>query len=118
MARRGRPKSSVEGAEKAVAVLRALQQENSLSDAQLGRLVGVRQSSVYRALNRCPPAWTPTLRKLNDYAEINAKNLHADEPKERIGRAAAEAWDGTDAGLVRLLRLLGTLTDFVNRRSE
>lgn len=108
-----RPISPTEGALEAVQSVRRFKRRFALSDAALGRLVQADQSSVHRALNRPRPVWTPTLRKLWDYAKT-AGSIR-DEPRRQgrkaIAQAFDDAWDGTAEGLDRLLRLLAIISE-------
>lgn len=92
-----------------------------MSEADLGRIVGIDQSSVSRALSREPPAWTPSLRKLAEYVNNqDAAGSEAISPgaaRDVLGRAALPAWDGTVRGLARLVRLLEALRELGPERS-
>lgn len=106
----------MDGAQEAVRRVRSLQKHLNLSDEALATRVGINQSSVSRALTRKPPAWTPSLHKLWRYAENHEAQDQGAEKEvvatETLGRAALEAWDGTQEGLDRLVRLLAVLREF------
>ena len=88
---------------------------NALTESALAQLVGINQSSVSRALNRDPPTWTPSLRRIFSYAEnlpSEAVTVDNEVAREALARAAAGAWDGTSKGLHSLLRLLSVLREF------
>ncbi|WP_141688123.1 helix-turn-helix domain-containing protein [Bradyrhizobium paxllaeri] len=95
-----------------------LKKKLNLHDTKLAELVGVDQSSVHRALNRKPPRLTPTLEKLCNYAKkrlsVDGSQL-ADNGKEQLAKAVAGVWDGSPAGLNKLLTLLRDLGDLVTR---
>ena len=118
----GRPRSRIEGAREAVEAIRALQGRLNLTDEALATRVGVDQSSVSRALNREPPAWTPSLHKLWNYVETQMRSDGTggaeSSPLEMLSRAAFEAWDGTPDGLDRLVRLLAILRELRGRRTR
>jgi hypothetical protein len=85
-----------------------------LSDDALGQAAGVHQSSVSRALGRKPPTFTPSLRKLCNYAENVIAPLEVTTDFEaaarsRLSESVADAWDGTPAGLNGLLAVLKAL---------
>ena len=88
-----------------------MQSQFRITDQALARSVGISQSNVSRALNRRPAAWTPSLHKLYIYAiNISQRGGPVDFEtygKETLARAGMEAWDGTQEGLDRLVRLLG-----------
>src|SRR3954463_14718351 len=67
--RQGRPPSPTEGAREAVDAIRSIQQRLALTEKALADRAGIDQSSVSRALNREPPAWTPSLQKIWHYAK-------------------------------------------------
>lgn len=113
--KRGRPTSPSEGAEKAVALIRALQNERQWTDRRLALAAGMQQSSVHRALGRKPPKLTPSLKQLCNYAE---NELSVDQPafgvlaRSRLGEEAVAAWDGTPEGLDKLLGILKLLGEY------
>lgn len=114
----GRPLSTEEGAVEAVAYVRSLQNKLEIKDSALGRLVGVNQSSVHRALSRKPPRLTPTLVKLCNYAKKRLSvddAQQADSGKEQLAKAVAGVWDGSPEGLNKLLTFLRDLGHLVSR---
>lgn len=114
----GRPPSPETGAVEAVARVRKFQEHKKIHDSALGKMVGVNQSSVHRALSRKPPRFTPTLRRLCDYAIIASKIDDAprvDSAREQLTRAVEGVWDGSPEGLNRLLALLRDLGALVSR---
>lgn len=107
---RGRPASPTEGADVAVKSIREFKLVLGYSDQDLASCVGIDQSSVHRALNRLPPAWTPSLQKIWNYVE-NSRRGARQSAEERLSEAAVKAWDGTPRGLERLLALLDLFRD-------
>lgn len=111
-AKRGRPIGATEGARKAVKTIEAVRKQHRLSEQDLADRVCIAQSSVNRALKRDPPVWTPSLKKLFAYAKNNSatsKVTDADAAALALSHAALAAWDGTEAGLRRLVRILQLL---------
>ena len=75
---RGRtPSNSDENAIMAVAEVRAFLQEMALSPTALAAQLNVSASAVLRALSSNPPAWTPTLKKLNNFINSRRPATHA-----------------------------------------
>jgi len=113
---RGRPPSRAEGAQEAVNKIRALQKALGLNDQALADRVRIAQTSVGRALNRKPPVWSPSLKRIWAYAENMGENSTADARKSAAARtlsdAALKAWDGTEEGLSRLVRILNLLGQY------
>lgn len=111
-AKRGRPVGASEGARRAVKAIEAVRKQQLLTEQDLADRVCIAQSSVNRALKRDPPVWTPSLRKLFAYAESSStapKAIGTDAAALALSRAALAAWDGTEAGLRRLVRILNLL---------
>ena len=115
-----RPRSPKEGATEAVEAVLALKKRTGWIDKELAARIGADQSSVYRALNRVPPAWTPTLRKLWDYAETLRRSRRARAARDSaltgvLTKAVIDAWDGTSSGLDRLVRFLHIFAEMWRR---
>ena len=105
-----RPKSPSEGAAATVRRIQAIKQRLGLSDAELARLVGSTQSSVFRALTQERPGMTPSLKLLREFADSQAPDATRDSiERALLHRAAEAAWDGTPDGLRHILRLLETV---------
>jgi transcriptional regulator with XRE-family HTH domain len=111
--KRGRPRSSIDGADAAVERIKALQESLGLTERALADRVGINQSSVSRALRRVPPAWSPSLKKIWEYAEniesVDGSGSDYVVARETLTTAALDAWDGTASGLDRLVQLLVAL---------
>lgn len=116
---RGRPSSPTEGAADAVDKINTLKKRLKMTDDVLAKLIGVNQTTVSRALGRREPAWTPSMRKLCEYAE----NMHllaegrigtaqGGKAEDTLKQAVLDAWDGTPEGLNSLVRVLVTLRDY------
>jgi hypothetical protein len=114
--RRGRPASPVEGAENAVAIVRALKKSFGLNDQALANATGMHQSSVSRALGREPPLLTPSLIRLCNYAKNaiapSEGTDFAEAARSRLTEVATAAWDGTPQGLNRLISILQLLGQY------
>lgn len=118
---RGRPKSSVEGAEQIVTAIKALKAELNITDNKLSSLSGITQSGISRALKRIPPGMTPTTRRLGDWIAVNAVNRVDGElvvvpriasradGERQIAALARDIWDGTDTGLDSILTIMDAI---------
>jgi hypothetical protein len=117
-----RPRSPEKGAAEAAEAVLDLKRRMNWTDQALATRIDVDQSSVHRALNRAPPAWTPTLHKLWNYAETMRKTRRkradaGSQPSNVLSQAVMDAWDGTTSGLDWLVRLLRLLAE-TRRRSN
>ena len=117
----GRPKSRADGAAEAIAIVKEFMKSHGLSGVRLGKLAGVGQSSVSRALNQSDPIFTPSLKDLLHYVTSHrgetglpddADGVEPEPAASRLQKAALDAWDGTEAGLEKLVRILGDLKNF------
>lgn len=71
--RRGRtPSNSDAAALTAVANAKEFLQKNAISATAFAAQVKASPSSVLRAINADPPAWTPTLRKIDNFIKSEA----------------------------------------------
>jgi hypothetical protein len=119
-----RPPSLEKGAAEAVEAIFALKKRMKWTDEALAKRIDANQSSVHRALHRVPPAWTPTLQKLSDYAIImrsgpRRKQTAIDSaPSNVLARTVMDAWDGTTSGLDWLVRLLRLVAERRRRSKE
>jgi transcriptional regulator with XRE-family HTH domain len=111
MAKRGRPAGSTEGAKEAIQEIVAASRVLRLSENRLAAEVGLNQSTVNRLLRAETPVWTPSLRRLWNYAQnvmrSHARGASPAESGEQVLLATLlNLWDGTAVGAERLLRLL------------
>jgi transcriptional regulator with XRE-family HTH domain len=99
-----------------VETVRAFKKSLDLSDQDLADALDIHQSSVSRALGRDPPILSPSLIMLCNYAESNSLATDARQfqkaAKSKLAEEANAAWDGTPAGLNRLVAILHLLGQF------
>ena len=113
--RRGRtPSNSDAAAVTAVANAREFLREMAISPSALAGKIKASPSSVLRAINTTPPAWTPTLRKIDNF--INSGAARAPELPASLGeQLRALSDDGSASATAAVLRAVADLLELRGR---
>ena len=108
---RGRtPSRSDENAIATVAAVRDFLQKTALSPTALASKIDVSASAVLRALNADPPAWTPTLKRLDIFVNSQCPTAQAgSNALEHHLRALRGA--GSASATAAVLRAVADLLD-------